>query len=296
MGTEQNISQAITAPEAGSTYRHRFTFEGLTFYADETAITSRAARIYDGRTLMLMGPPENLRAPGVHTPPFEGAYGRAVCPEMEETSSGTGVSDADRLLAKVDLPRMIAADADAVPRADDEDLPLLGFSNTVEVEGGNRTDAGFMRLVSGFEFRGFVIAEGEEPSEYGEETVVIDDATGLPVMVDGKPVKRKMQKVYHLKGTGRQPSSDLSGGMMECTGKIKVPVYERLKGPIAELLRDENRLTAEARKKNPLAPRVKIPVAIRYRGKEPNRKAKIEGQPGRSGAHLFEVVQIAQVK
>lgn len=178
----------------------------------------------------------------------------------------------------------------------DANLPILSWENTTEAKGGNLTDAGFASLVVGFEFRGYVVGIKKIPSEFGLPEVVMG-GDGKPVIdpTTKAPIVRKMQEVYVLKGTARVPVKG-SPVPAEVRGRMTIPTYARLIEPVSENRAREGELTARARKGNPKAPSVFIPLVIRYIGQGADRPAKEDGKQARSGAHIFEVKRLRVVE
>lgn len=201
----------------------------------------------------------------------------AVEPAVDEAT--------DRILSSVS----VMADHHMAPVSADDDLPLIGYEDTVVVRGGNLSDLGFAKMLPGWEFRGFVVKEDRLPSEYGDEEPVTDD-TGKPVMVDGKPVTRKMQKVLRLFGTAMVPVKGMEGGKAKAEGKIKLGFVEALKEPVADIFAAEKAASEKAGRK------VKIGVEIKYLGQAPDRKSEDGSKVERSGRHLFEVRRIEMAK
>ncbi len=211
--------------------------------------------------------------------------------EMNDETGEVGNGEADRILAMV-----ARTPEDSALATDDADLPVLSWEDTVEVKGGNLTDAGFAQLQVGFEFRGYIMGEKLVPSEFGTEMPIPDGKGGFVIDQATKaPMMRKMQKVYTLKGTARTPikGSDTFGTVQ---GRMTIPVYARMIEPVAENMAKEAELTAKARTKSASAPAVKIPLVIKYIGQAPDKASKIEGQRGRSGAHLFEIKRLRVVE
>lgn len=270
-----------------NTYKHKFTFEGLDFYADDAAAAHRAARIFDGRVLMLIAGGSGFTAPGVHVD-YDGECGVAFCPAAEGEESEDRVLSPEDILSKVDIPT-----AENMPKSEDADLPLITWENSAEVKGGNLTDLGFARLIPGFQFRGFILRTMEVDSQFGDAKPVLNDQQ-QPIMVSGAPLTRKVQTVVELYGTARVPVKG-SNAFGTIDGKLKIPLHERLKQPVADNFAKEAEMTQAARRRDPNARPVKIPVEINYRQQEPDREAKNGEGKARAGAHVYEVKRITLV-
>src|SRR5258708_421822 len=97
-------------------------------------------------------------------------------PEQENTITTKEMDGTDRVLTLVDA--IVDADkvvsSDVLPASDEADLPLLSAENTVEVRGGNLSDAGFMQLQRGAAFRGFYLERKWVDSQYGVDRPVME--------------------------------------------------------------------------------------------------------------------------
>lgn len=173
-----------------------------------------------------------------------------------ETGEVHEVASADNILARVNVPEL---------RTETADLPLLGWTDTAEVEGGDLTSVGFAKLVPGFEFTGFVVGRITVDSEF-------DSAAG-----------KKKQECYQLFGTARLPVQGADkGAYSSLKGTMTIPTYARLVEAI------------EANEKGEKQVGKRIPVRIKYEGQGQNRTDP-GGKVLRSGAHLFSVVRVQEV-
>jgi hypothetical protein len=200
--------------------------------------------------------------------------------------------ETQRILSMVNMTaeeRMLATD--------DADLPVVSWEDTAEVRGGNLTDMGFAKLQPGFEFRGYVLGTKKVPSEFGKDEPVLDD-NGREVLdpATRKPITRRLQEVYMLKGTARFPVKGATANTFgTCAGRMTIPVYARLIEPVAENTVKEKALTEAARRHNPTAPAVHIPLHLKYVGQNPDKETASEDgsmKKSRSGAHLFTVIRL----
>lgn len=200
------------------------------------------------------------------------------------TSNGDDSEERIRKLSEmVDMNRV--GEAEISP---DDDLPLLTFENTTGKKGGNISDAGFARLEPGFEFVGFVLRKLQVPSQFGAEVELRDEFGEVLRDAKGKPILGKMQEVFQLFGTAKVPVRGLTGSFASTEGRMRIPVYERLKQPIEDLFNAEAKLDEKSPKG---AKPKKIPVRVIYRGQEKDRTNE-KGEKRRSGAHVFEVHMI----
>jgi hypothetical protein len=108
-------------------------------------------------------------------------------------------------------------------RTEEADQEMLGWDNSVEVAGTDLTSLGFVKLVKGFAFRGFVNTEDVVDSNY-----------------DSEAGKRK-QRVYKCFGTVRAPIQGAEGGFGEVRGKVTIPMWTGL----AESIEENRKLEAQ---------------------------------------------------
>ena len=217
---------------------------------------------------------------------------RGEVPEEEESID----QDVQRILSKVELTseeRMLATD--------DADLPVISWEDSAEVKGGNLTDMGFAKLQPGWEFRGYILGTKKVPSEFGkDEPILGDDGRAIIDPATRQPMTRRLQEVLMLKGTARFPVKGATANTFgTCAGRMTIPVYARLTEPIAENGAKEKSLTEAARRSNPTAPQVRIPLHIKYVGQNPDKETASEDgtmKKTRSGAHLFSVVRLRLVE
>lgn len=179
----------------------------------------------------------------------------------------------------------------------EDDLPILGWNNTVEAPGGNLTRIGFTKLVPGWSFRGYVLRETDIPAtQFGRKKTVTDRSGNVVMGTDGEPMTIMVQDIYELKGTVRAPLQGSEDGTTgEVDGVTQIPQFDRLKLAIDALFAAEKKATLEARKADPRAATRKIGVEIVYKGQNPHSRDE-NGQKTRTGAKLFEVRQLRQVQ
>lgn len=174
-----------------------------------------------------------------------------------EPGYNTDTGEVDRIVDMVDMPDL---------RTEGSELPVLGWTDTAEVAGGDLTSLGFAKLTKGFAFTGYVLGSSVVDSQF-------DSVAG-----------KKKQECYNLLGTARVPIQGADvGAFAEVKGRMTIPIYARLQESIDQNKKDEQRLG------KPIA------VRITYEGKGTDRK-DLEGKVLRSGAHIFRVVRVAEVQ
>lgn len=277
------------APAEERPDRRRFTIEGVEFFADDDALSTGHAQIFDGRIVMLRVGADSVSVQGfvVDNPPEK--FGYATAPEVEDMSAAAPLA----LSPVLNLPSeddIIGADAASIPRVD--------FRNTRTIEAGDITDLGFPTIRIGLKIRGVVVGRAKVPGQFGEEEIVMGPDGPIIDPRTHQPLKQIIQEVFLVRGTVQIEIMDerlRRPRLVEQYGTMMIRCYQRLEGPLGTLLRRQDEETNALRRVAPNAARKWYPVEIECIGRGRDKEGT-DGVKSRSGAAYFAVRHLGAPK